>query len=97
MDAGIIAMPTMVIEAMDVEVMTVAVTGEVTPDHVVTGKITTSIATAHNAQGSPTPATDSHSQSDTLVIPDGQTTSTQTAGGSGATPVKARANAAGWA
>ena len=77
-DAGTIAMHTMVIEAADVEATTEATTGEVTvvavtveetPDHVVTGKITTSIVMNHSVQGSPIPATGRHGQSDTPVIP----------------------------
>ena len=103
MDAGIIVMLAMIIEEADVEVMMVAATVEVTPDHAVMGKITTSIAMAHNAQGSPTPAIGNHGQSGMPVIPGGQTTPTpnesatptRTADGSRDTLVKARANATG--
>ena len=112
MDVDIIAMLAMTIEAVGVEAMTVAAgvevmmvaaMVEVTPDHVVMGKITISIATTHNAHGSPIPATGNHGQSGMPVIPGGQTTPTpnesatptQTADGSRDTPAKARAKATG--
>lgn len=108
MGVDIIAMPTMVIEAMDaetlgVEAMTVVETGEVIPDHVVMGEAITSTATDHSAHGSPIPAISNHGQSDMPVIPggltmptqNGLTTPTQTAGGCGATRAKARANVTG--
>ena len=97
--AGVEAMTV----AAGVEIMMVAAMVEVTPDHVVMGKITISIATTHNAHGSPIPATGNHGQSGMPVIPGGQTTPTpnesatptRTADGSRDTPVKARANATG--
>ena len=57
-----IAMLAMIIEAVDVEAMTVVATEEATPDHVAMGKITTSIVMDHSVQGLPIPVTGNHRQ-----------------------------------